>query len=370
MASANDWLAGEAVARSIDTTKFSNWLAYRLLAILNRADANLAAELQVALETLEAGSFSVQRLESLLASVRALNAQVYAELTGQLTEQLEGLVQAEVEFQEATLRQPLPRFLVERFNAVSLDEVRAAALARPFQGRLLSEWAQSIEKDRMTRIRDTVRMGVVEGKTTAQIVRTVRGTRAQQYQDGIIQVDRRHAETVIRTAVSHTAGYARDQVLEANADLVKGVTWRSTLDSRTSQPCRIRDGLQYALGSHRPIGHSHPWGPGPGRFHWGCRSTSAPVLKSWQELGGEALLDWTPDERASMDGAVPADTTYAQWLKRQSAARQDDILGKTRGALFRRGGLPLDAFSNNRGQMLTLEQLRARQPQAFKTAGV
>ena len=30
--------------------------------------------------------------------------------------------------------------------------------------------------------------------------------------------------------------------------------------------------------------------------------------------------------RASMDGQVPADQTFGQWIKRQSAARQDQVL--------------------------------------------
>lgn len=370
MASANDWLADEAVARSIDLTKYSNWLAYRLLAILNRADANLAAQLEAALDSLPVGSWSVERIDSLLASVRSLNAQVYRDLVDQLGNELRGLTETEVRFQTETLTQPLPVQVAQRFNAVSIEQVHAAALARPFQGRLLREWGEALELGRMARIRDAVRMGFVEGKAISQIVREVRGTRTQNYTDGIIEIDRRHAESVVRTAVSHTAGFARDQLLAANADLVKGVVWRSTLDGRTSQPCRLRDGLRYTLEGHKPIGHKIPWLAGPGRLHWNCRSTSSPMLKSWEELGGEAVADWTPNQRASMDGAVPADMTYADWFKKQSAERQDSILGPTRGKLYRTGDLDLGDFSNNKGQMLTLDQLRAREPQAFRDARV
>lgn len=370
MASANEWLADEAVARSIDLTKYSNWLVYRLLAILNRADANLAAQLEAALDSMPVGSWTVERIESLLSSVRTLNAQVYAELVEQLGNELHGLTETEVRFQTETLTQPLPVQVAQRFSAVSIEQVHAAALARPFQSRLLREWGEGLEQGRMARIRDAVRMGFVEGKTISQIVREVRGTRAQNYTDGIIEIDRRHAESVVRTAVSHTAGYARDQVLAANADLVKGVVWRSTLDGRTSQMCRIRDGLKYALETHKPIGHKIPWLAGPGRLHWNCRSTSSPLLKSWQELGGADIADWTPSQRASMDGAVPADMTYAEWFKRQGAERQDSILGPTRGKLYRTGDLELADFSNNRGQMLNLTQLRERRPQAFRDARV
>ncbi|SEL12252.1 hypothetical protein SAMN05216359_105278 [Roseateles sp. YR242] len=370
MASANDWLADEAVARSIDITKYSNWLAARLLAILNRADARLIAELEVALGDLDASNWSVQRLEELLSSVRTLNALVYDQMQQELVKDLRGLVETEVGFQRETLTHPLPDTLAARFNSVSIEQVHAAAMARPFQGRLLKEWAASLESNRMTRIRDTVRMGYVEGKTVSQIVRQIRGTRAQNYQDGIIEIDRRHADSVVRTAVGHTAGYARDQVLAANADLLKAEAWRATLDNKTSQPCRIRDGLLYEPVTHKPIKHKVPWEAGPGRLHYCCRSCSSPVLKSWKELGGEDVADWTQGQRASMDGAVPADTTYKEWFERQGADRQAEILGPARAKLYRQGDLPLEAFSNNKGQMLTLEQLKERQPAAFKAAGL
>ena len=112
-----------------------------------------------------------------------------------------------------------------------------------------------------------------------------------------------------------------------------------TLDSRTTETCRLRDGKQYSPITHRPIGHSYPWLGGPGKAHWQCRSTSVPVTKSFKELGID-IDELPPAERASMDGQVPAETTYAQWIKRQPAARQDQILGPVRGALMRRAWTP------------------------------
>jgi hypothetical protein len=113
-----------------------------------------------------------------------------------------------------------------------------------------------------------------------------------------------------------------------------------------------------------------PWGGGPGKFHWGCRSTSSPVLKSIKELGGEDIESFTPAQRASMDGAVPADVTYSDWIKRQSAARQDEILGPVRGKLLRDGGIAPEGFATDKGRWLNLDQLRERNAAAFKRAGL
>lgn len=93
------------------------------------------------------------------------------------------------------------------------------------------------------------------------------------------------------------------------------------------------------------------------------------MTKSFRDLGID-IDELSPGTRASMDGQVPADTTYGQWLKRQSAARQDDVLGPTRGALFRRGGLTIDKFADERGRELTLAELRERDAEAFSRAGL
>jgi hypothetical protein len=71
-----------------------------------------------------------------------------------------------------------------------------------------------------------------------------------------------------------------------------------------------------------------------------------------------------------MDGQVPADVSYGDWLKKQSAARQDDIVGPTRGALMRRGGLQMDRFYNDKGRFLSLDELRKRDASAFTAAGL
>lgn len=366
--SVNEALADEAVHHAIDLHSYSNGVVRRLLSQINKTDARLFAQLQQALAELDAGSFTVDRLDLLLQSVRALNAEVYGQFLTSLTADMLAVSATEAAYQVELFRSVLPvQFSVA---SISQEQVYAAALSRPFQGRLLKEWAASIEADRMTRIRDTVRMGFVENKTISQMVTELRGTRAKGYSDGIIEIDRRSAETVIRAAVSHTAGTARDQFSRANADLIKAELWRATLDSRTSQPCRLRDGKEYTPDTHKPIGHDLPWGAGPGRFHWNCRSVSVPVTKSWEELGGQAGPDLSPSARASMDGQVPADLTYSQWLEQQSASRQDEVLGATRGRLYRDGGLTLDRFSNDKGRWLTLEQLRERNAAAFKRAGL
>ncbi|MGL5004682.1 MAG: hypothetical protein ACRDAM_17215, partial [Casimicrobium sp.] len=245
-------------------------------------------------------------------------------------------------------------------QAVGAEQAYAAAFSRPFQGRLLREWAQNVGEARMFRVREAIRQGYVQGETIEQIVRRLRGTKAKKYSDGLIDQDRRSIDAVVRTAVSHTARSARESFYDATQRLIKGETWLSTLDGHTTPQCRIRDKKSYSYPEHKPIGHSIPWAAGPGRLHFRCRSTSTVVLKSWKELGGADLPEFSSSTRASMSGQVPASVDYKQWLMRQSSDVQDDVLGVTRARKMRSGEIAFDSMYDRRGRWLTLEELDKR----------
>lgn len=71
-----------------------------------------------------------------------------------------------------------------------------------------------------------------------------------------------------------------------------------------------------------------------------------------------------------MNGQVPDDLTYNQWLRQQSVDIQNEALGPRRGALFRKGDLSVTQFTTRRGRTLTLKELRQREPDAFEAAGL
>lgn len=370
MPAVNEQLRDAAIAHAIDLSRYSNGAVRRIIALLNRTDADLFGQLGAALASMSPEAFTVEWLEQMLVSVRRLNLSAYQLIERELTTELQALAAYEAQYQYSLFRETLPLQVVNLVGVatVSAETAYAAAMARPFQGVLLREWAQRAGEARMVRIRDAIRIGFTSGETVDQMVRRLRGTRAAGYADGLIEIDRRNAAAVVRTAVQHTAATVRDRFMDANADLIKAIEWVSTLDSRTTPECMLRDGQRYTV-DHKPIGHKLPWGAGPGRFHWQCRSTSVVITKSWRELG-IAMDDMDPGTRASMDGQVPEQTTYADWIKGQSAERQDDILGPVRGKLLREGGLTLDRFADDRGRWLTLDQLRERDAAAFKRAGV
>ncbi len=367
MPSVNEALLDEAISHQIDLARYTNGVVERMVGVLNRTDKRLMAELEKALARLPATSFTVERLEAMLGSVRALNAQAYAQLGQELQRELQDFVQYEAAYQGKLLETALP--VQVSVSSITAEQVYTAALARPFQGALLKGWLDDMEADKAKRIRRAVAQGYVEGKTTAKIVQEMRGTRAKGFSDGIIEITRRNAESVTRTALSHMAGVTRDRFYEANSDILKAVGWVATLDGRTTPECRVRDGKQYTPVDHKPIGHKLQWGGGPGRLHWCCRSASFPIVKSLTEMGLNGD-EFTPTTRASMDGQVPAQITYSGWLKKQHPRKQAEILGKDRAALFRTGKLPIEKFQDDKGKTLTLKELHAIEPAAYHKAGL
>ncbi|HBV9252921.1 TPA: hypothetical protein MD920_004723 [Klebsiella pneumoniae] len=368
MATANDKLQDESIAHAIWVSRYSTGVANRMIKVLNDSDAELTARLLVAIDTLDPESFTVSRLEALLVSVRAINKDAIQSMYAALSTELQELAKHEASFQMSLFQFAIPDdvLALHPLVGISPDAVYAAAMARPFLGRLLSEWASNLEADRMARISNTVRQGFLLGDTHEQIAKKVRGHANRGYQDGALQMSRANAASIAKTAVGHLASTARQSFASANDDILKGKQWLSTLDNRTSKDCRIRDRLKYTL-DNKPIGHKVPYLQGPGKIHFCCRSTETYILKSSEELGIK-VGEIKDSSRASMDGQFPADTNYQDWFSRQSFTRQAEIVGETRARLIRDGGMSPDEFYNDRGEWLTLDQLRSKDEQAFRNA--
>jgi len=353
--SANDDIADRAVSHQINLLGFGNNVAARIVSLLNKSDADLITQVILARERLGQGSFTVERLDALLAELRRVNSETFGKINAELLAQLEQLAAAELEFQQRTITQSIPATIV----TVPAAEAYTAAMARPFQGKLLREWMAGLEASRAEAVRNAIRIGYIESETTDQIVRRIRGTKAAGYADGVLEISRRNAQAIVRTAVQHTASFTSERFFEANADIIKGFKYSAVLDTRTTLICASRSGKFFAIGKPRPAIPAHI----------GCRSHYAPVTKSFKELGLDTD-EFSTSTQASMDGQVPADITYQDWLSRQSVARQNEVLGETKAKLFRDGGLKLDRFVDRQGREYTIDELRKKDAEAFNKAGL
>lgn len=356
MPTVNDHLQDEYIARAVDLERYKRGTAIRVLNLLAKLEEDLAARMAALDPTAVQPRYKSARLARLMAEVAERTDAYQAALEADLLPELDTLARDEGTFGVRLLSEVPPVVLDVIAPAKKLLEV--AARTRPFQGRILKEWIADHPATVRAKVRQLIRQGVAEGQTIAQMTQALRGTRAAGYTDGLMASTRRGAEALVRTAVNHVVTSAREATFEENSDLISGVKWVSTLDGRTSDICMARDGMVFAL-SKGPRPPAHP----------NCRSTMVPVMKSWKSLG-ISLGEAPEGTRASMDGQVAGKITYNDWLKMKPAAFQDDVLGVTKGKLYREGGVSLDKFVDYQGHSYTLDQLRKRAPAAFTKAGL
>lgn len=304
--------------------------------------------------------YSRARLEGLLKSIDAMLAKIHGEFTSQLMLDLFDIGAYEAEFEARSLDQVLVNITAA---APTVKAIQAAVKAQPLSvtgpdgGKLLesfiADWTQA-ERNRVT---GAIRMGYVQAETNQSIINRIRGTKALKYSDGLLAITRRNAEAVVRTGIQHVASVARMETWKANSDVVTGYRWVSTLDSRVTKTCMALDGREFKMGK----------GPLP-PAHVRCRSTTAAQLDARYSFLNEDAT------RSSKDGYVDASETYFSWLKKQPAEFQNIALGPERAKLFRSGGLSAERFAelqlDRNLKPLSLEQMKALEPEAFRKAGI
>lgn len=375
--------------------RYAGGVRRRIHRILNDTEQDLAEKIRDRLRNSPGGlgtPTQVRRMDTLLGVLTTIRTEGWNKIDETWAQELTALASAEAATLQAILITVSP--VVVDTILPSAARLKAIATSMPFEGRTMRDWAKKIRADDINRIHNAVRVGMVQGETPAQIARRVVGSARLKGRDGATEITRANATAITRTAVNHVSNEVRDEFFGQNRDIVSKERFVATLDSRTTAICRANDGKVFPRGK----------GPRP-PLHFGCRSlrvavldadtmaqrpakpvTEQQLLREFAEKRGltkpPKTRDGLPrgtkggfDEFArgrvrQLTGRVPGETTYQQWLGRQSAAFQDDVLGKAKGALFRRGGLRLDQFVNRKGDELNLRDLARRHADAFRAAGL
>ncbi len=343
MADVNDDVLDSEVRHQIHVLRLRNGIVGRMLAVLERVEVDALGRLLARLEKItkrgfDLGPATTERLERAIVEIQQSRAKLIESAGQELTSELDDFLLYERDWQINLLAGVVVDVGLNT-TAPTLARARAAAFSKPFETRLLRDWVKDLTANDQRRIRHAVQNGYLEGLTTPQIGRSV--------QD-VMDTTRRHAQTIARTATNHVANAARKAVGQANADIIKGVRYVATLDSRTSAVCRGLDGKVFPIDS----------GPRPPQ-HMNCRSTITYILKG---------IPGNTGTRSSFRGQVPAELTYNDWLRKQPKSFVIEVLGKKKADLYLKGRLSLDRFTDKSGQEYTLADLRRREPEAFKRA--
>lgn len=406
----NEILLSASLRHQISLRRYTKAQIKKILAMAERADADLAKALRQHLVELSGKPLDLKgrRMQAVLKDIRVMRDQMIIAMSKETKDALRKLAEIEHEHERKLMVEILPvEFSVA---TVSLERLHAAVFDQPFaSGKVLDQWFETLKTADQAKLVETIQLGLVQGQTVDQMVRTVVGTKKNNYADGILAITRRNAEAVVRTGINHASNAAREQIWTANESVIFALKWTATLDGRTSAVCRARDGAVVAVGNNvlpKDAKVLEPPGARP-PAHPNCRSVMVAVLSAEGIADGigdrpfvtdlrtrkQREVDFRADAKASVGeaawkeltaaernalikdiksswaetyvGTVPADVTYSKWLKKQSQSFQEDILGVKKAQLFRSGKLELDEFVDITGKELTLDQLKALHPEAF-----
>lgn len=350
----NELLLDRTIRHAHALERFKTHQVREVIGIMNRGFEGVNEHLAGRLATIRARGNDVDTRAT--PALRKLSEEVGEKLTSTMNDvrrrhesDLIELAQVETQWQLNAIQSTVPKILDLKLKGPPSDFYAKLVKERPFEGSTMGEWFEGLGKSTKRGIENAINQGLAESETLDQMIARVRGTRENRFEDGVLQVSRRNAESIVRTSTAHVTQAAREETYAANPDVMDEVYMAAVLDNRTTPYCMKIDGKVFKVNE----GRRPP-------FHWSCRTQCLPRIKSLSEMGFKGLTDLPAGTRASMDGQVPAKTTYPEWLKGQSAKRQDEALGPERAELFRSGKVSIEQFTDDNGRTLSLAELRER----------
>ena len=325
----------------------------------------------------------VKELQSLLNDLS--DAERVALSGGQYTTPLLKEIQGLFATWQSTLATVLPEAFAVSATALAVHEAAFAAkivgeLIKPngeklykaakkipvVGGALLDELFSKIKDDVRLRVEYAIRQGITDGWTNQQIVQRIKGKKALNYQDGILQQSRSDIERVVRTSRSHVANTAYMDTYKAIG--FTHVKFVATLDGRVSKTCASLDQSMWEIESpkiRRPPLHPH------------CRSVLVGVDADGNLAGKRPFVmderkvkDISKDQRDGIIGQLDANTSFKQFFDKADDFFQKEWLGEKRYKLFKEGNYSIDKFVDPLGRQYTLKELEMLDKQTFKELGL
>ena len=334
--SANEYLIDASTRHQIMLQRLSGGSFNKLKPLLEKLQKDIRARLSE-----NPTDFQMNRLTALMRDIQSLFDAANSEVSKQLNLDLNEFIQYETDFQYRMLGNAVTTEL----TLPAIEQVVAAvttAKAELISGGVIkrltiSEMVETLGTKPAT-IENKIRAGIIEGKSVDQMVRDIMRVANQAH--------KRDVRTIVRTAFNLAGSEARRAVTNQNIDVISGEKWVSTLDGRTSFVCQGLDGKTFAVGDGR-----YP------PAHMNCRSLRIPLVDQRYAVPGIKGKRSARDESGTVS-QISGETTYNSWLKKQSAAFQDEVLGEDRAKLFR-GGMNVDKFTDDNGCTLTLAELKS-----------
>ena len=315
------------VLHRIGLDRYSTGVVRRIVTVLREVEADITGQLARGWPDAEnrARSPEALRLQALLAQVDRTLEEAHDRIAGIFDGVVTDTAATEADFIARLSAASVGTEVA--LATVSPQQLRSAAVSRPFQGRYLRDFVSEMSTADRRRVAGQIRMAYLEGESVRGAIGRVRR---------VHDVSKRGAEVLVRTSFTHINARAVEQNAAANPDLFRKWQFIAVLDTRTTPRCRALAGSVFDHGSG-PLPPQHP----------NCRSTIASLPPGVSTFG---------------------DTTFASWLKRQPATYQRDVLGPRRYERYRDGIDTADSYVRD-GRYLSLADLRARDGEILRRAG-
>lgn len=338
MPSFNEQLADKTTERALLVNRAGAGSGKKILKMMVEMERDIVSRLPEI-----NGEMTRARLLKQLKIIRKVIADYYGEIAATSAEDLAEIAKIEGRWQVYTVNSIADFEIAKVFPAPQVFEELAKETL--IVGNVASDWWDQQSTKLQNEFQRVVQLGLSQGETNQQITKRFKDV------SGVAQ---NNAYALVKTATQSVAINARNESMKANEDLIAAKVSMATLDSHTSLICASYDKAEYSMQNEPINGNKKPYLEIP--RHFNCRSYWSYALKSFAELG-LPIEDFKPSTRASMDGQIPAATTFEQFLANKSETWQDTYLGKGKAKLWRDGKITLSDMVSGTGRELTLDEL-------------
>jgi SPP1 gp7 family putative phage head morphogenesis protein len=341
---------------------------------LPRIEADMARKTNARLKQLEAtlirqlteidpsaptrAAYKTRRLQELLKKVQKDIADVYRAIKIEVGNNNVSVAQLSATATTKGINDSVGIVLATR--SISADAIKRIVFEDVIEGAKSADWWARQAGSLKFRFQRQIGEAIQLNETLQDMVRRIRGTKANNFKDGIMSLSKREAEGLIRTSTINAANGSRMETLHANDDIIEGIEWISTLDGSTTAICAALDGLVWNL-DYKPIGHKQQY---PGNTaHWGCRSGQAPVIKEYDDIPKNKRVKIPEGTRASMDGQVSDKETYDSWLRKKNSTNPafvKETLGKRKYEIWKDNRLSTRDMVDQYNNPLSVAELEKR----------
>ncbi len=386
----------------------ANSISKEMIKTLDASDRELLDTIRKGL----AKPFNGKSLEESMKRLKALCDQVYAIRKKAIENAKNVIVKYEKGVAKSSAKQAAnycKNITKKQVKPLSKKRVDDIIQFQPFQGRSIANWLDSWKESDKYRIVSAIQQAVNNGITPQKAIDIIRGTKANGYKDGVLNVSRSSASMIARTITNGVSNEARLATLDENEDVIDGIQFLATLDGRTSFVCASLDGKIWRNNERDQVKRPP--------LHPNCRSTLIPYIelrdrdgniiedttdraaasedfvqkakeryeanhpgKKWDDLAAstrdkyyykeQEIYDANNGGRGASWNHVPASTTFKDYLESQPEDFQRSWLGEKRFELYKEGKLKFENLVNpDSGYLVPLEELQNNQSSSVNSTG-